>query len=273
MLKINEILIELNNYPDGTLLIKDDVRINGNNITITWKYESDSELFALICLTKHLKNKKHTVNLQMFYCPNSRMDRVKNPEDVFTLKYFAEIINSLGFNRVEILDPHSNVTPALLNNVIINDGTKYIGAALKYIWKYYNIDPIYYFPDYSAMKKYTAILDDSPCIYGNKKRDWDTGKILGIDIVNDYNIDLNGKTVLMIDDIVSYGGSMKYGADKLKELGVEKIFAYATHTENSVLDRNKGTLIKSLENGIVEKLFTTDSLFSGKHEKIEVFKI
>ena len=77
----------------------------------------------------------------------------------------------------------------------------------------------------------------------------------------------------MVDDIVSYGGSMKYGADRLKKLGVGKIFAYATHTENSVLDSNKGTLLKSLENDTVERLFTTNSLFTGSHEKITVMEV
>ena len=111
-----------------------------------------------------------------------------------------------------------------------------------------------------------------PYCYGIKNRDWKTGKILGLDVITN-GIGLKQKTVLMIDDIVSYGGSVKYGADKLKELGVDKIFAYATHTENSVLDKNKGTLLKSLENNTVERLFTTDSLFTGSHEKITVMEV
>ena len=74
----------------------------------------------------------------------------------------------------------------------------------------------------------------------------------------------------LFNSVISYGGSFKYSADKLKELGASKIYAYATHTENSVLDREKGTLIKSLEDGTVERLFTTDSLFTGEHEKITI---
>ena len=61
--------------------------------------------------------------------------------------------------------------------------------------------------------------------------------------------------------------------EALKEAGVGKIYAYATHTENSILDREKGTLIKSLENNTVERLFTTNSLFSGKHDKITVLEV
>ena len=66
---------------------------------------------------------------------------------------------------------------------------------------------------------------------------------------------------------------MHYGANKLKELGVGKIYAYATHTELSVLDEQEGKLRKSLESGVVEQLFTTDSIFTGKHDKITVMKI
>ena len=38
----------------------------------------------------------------------------------------------------------------------------------------------------------------------------------------------------------------------------------------SVLDENKGTLIKLLNDGTVKKLFTTDSIYNGNHKKIEV---
>lgn len=48
---------------------------------------------------------------------------------------------------------------------------------------------------------------------------------------------------------------------------------YATHTENSILDKEKGTLIKSLENNTVNRLFTTNSLFNGSHEKITVMEV
>ena len=72
-----------------------------------------------------------------------------------------------------------------------------------------------------------------------------------------------------VNDVVNPKDS-HYGALKLKELGVDKIYAYASHTENSILDKEKGTLIKLLEDGTVERLFTTSSLFTGKHEKITV---
>jgi ribose-phosphate pyrophosphokinase len=275
MIRIDNEKVEINYFPDKTQRLHCWPQIHkASDILFEWKYECDEELVTLMFLVHHLRENGFDGKFLLYleYIPNSRMDRTYAEKEVFTLKWFCKIINDLNFAKVFVLDPHSNVSPALLNNVVVDNASNEIIRTIRKIESKYN-ELILYFPDYSAMKKYTSFITNHKYVYGNKKRDWDTGKILGIDIVNDYNIDLNGKTILMIDDIIAYGGSMKYGADKLKELGVEKIFAYATHTENSVLDKEKGTLIKSLENGVVEKLFTTDSLFSGKHEKIEVFEL
>ena len=46
----------------------------------------------------------------MPYIPNARKDRAHREKDVFTLKYFANIINSLNFDNVYVLNPHSNVS-------------------------------------------------------------------------------------------------------------------------------------------------------------------
>lgn len=77
----------------------------------------------------------------------------------------------------------------------------------------------------------------------------------------------------MVDDIISYGGSLHYSAAELKKCGVGEIYAYATHVENSVLNEDKGTLINDLNDGTVLQLFTTDSIYKGDHPKITAIKI
>ena len=221
-------------------------------------------------IKKHLERHLTNVDYYLFmpYIPNARMDRVKNDDEVFTLKYFCDFINSLNFSRVYVLDAHSDVSTALLNNCENDNPRDYIKDAIRQI----SDDIVLYFPDAGAAKRYSDLFPEIIYCYGEKKRDWKSGKILGLDIRSN-GIDLNGKTVLMIDDIIAYGGSLFYSANALKEAGVGKIYAYATHTENSILDREKGTLIKSLENNTVERLFTTNSLFSGKHDKITVLEV
>lgn len=82
-----------------------------------------------------------------------------------------------------------------------------------------------------------------------------------------------GCNVIMVDDIISYGGTLAYSADELKKLGFKHIYAYATHTENSVLDPERGTLLQRLENGTVDRIYTTDSIYSGNHPKITALTV
>lgn len=264
MFKINGMPVEVNNYPDGTLRINVNVG-NPDGAHIEWLYKAGEEM-ALLFIVNHLRER---LNIQRFtldmpYIPNARMDRVKTQNEVFTLKYFCEFVNSLGFDKVFVRDAHSPVSLALINNVVCED----IGEAIKELqFKLLNPNKdIVFFPDEGSCKRYFELAKYSYA-FGIKKRDWATGEIIGLDV---HGAGMNGElptspfNVLIIDDISSYGGTFFHSAKKLKELGADKIYLYVTHCENSILD---GELINS---GLLEKIYTTKSIFTGEHPLIEV---
>lgn len=262
MIKLNGELVNINHFPDGTLLLKEEsIWIGGGAHKIEWYFESNEELVALIFLTKHLRSHDNTkkINLSLPYVPNARQDRVKNSEDVFTLKYFANIINYLNFNQVQVLDPHSSVSEALINNIVVETPKYYINRAI-----YYCNPNILFYPDEGAMKRYSGLVSQ-PYAFGIKKRDWETGKILGLELMNKEVV--NDRNVLIIDDICSRGGTFYHSAKALKEAGARDIYLYVTHCENTILE---GDLLTS---GLIKKVYTTNSIFTGKHEKIEVFEL
>lgn len=262
MIKINGEIINIGNYPDGTLLVKYNKQ-NKNDIKITWYYESDSELFALISLTKHLKKNNNKVSLDMPYVPHGRMDRVKTSEDVFTLKYFAEVINWLDFDSVTVLDPHSSVSEALINNIVIKHSDEYVRKVIKEVERD-NDSILMFYPDEGAMKRYSGMFN-KPYAFGIKRRDWGTGKIKGLDVSGMKSL-INGSKIIIVDDISSRGGTFYYSAKKLKELGAKEIYLYVSHCENTILE---GEVLSS---GLIDRVFTTNSIFTKEHEKIEVFK-
>ena len=265
MIKVDGIKIEAGHYPDNTLLVKaPTLRGTNNHVTFTWYYENDAELFTLICLKKHYAHKKISY-LWMPYCPHARMDRVKAFGDVFTLKYFAEVINSLNFTQVTIYDPHSSVCTALINNVRVLEPTTFIDEAVNKINENHNKNFMAFYPDEGAMKRYSGMFS-IPYAFGVKKRDWVTGQIQGLDVMGDVE-GIKDKRVLIIDDICSKGGTFYHSAKKLKELGAKEIYLYITHCENTILE---GELLTS---GLIEKVYTTNSIFTKEHEKIEVFEI
>lgn len=265
MIKVNGEVINYNNtFPDGTMSLRLNVERNART-NISWYYESDYEMAVLFYITSHLRSANNKIHLYMPYIPNARMDRVKNPDEIFTLKYFAEFINSLGFEEVFVRDPHSNVSCALINNLIVTDIDYYPHKALSLLEKE-NIDVVLYYPDEGAMKRYSEskLSKDRPYTFGIKKRDWRTGKIEGI-MVADTEI-IKGKDILIVDDICSKGGTFYYSAKALKEAGANDIYLYVTHCENTIF---KGELINS---NLIKHIYTTRSVFTLAHEKITVLK-
>lgn len=283
MLKINnDYQIIPRHFPDNSEMLLDfdaeKAKIRDKNL-ITWAYESDEECMTLYYIVNHIRdiNPNAKILLDLNYIPNARMDRVKKTSEVFTLKWFAKFINSLNFTAVGVFDPHSNVSEALFDRIKIFNMKPIITEVTKRVWKYTypNFSGLlYYFPDDGAMKRYKDLLPtSSKIIYGKKIRDWETGKIQGLEIINDNNYEIKGSIVIMIDDIISYGGTLAYSADKLNELGASNIFAYASHIENSIDDEEKGTLLKRLNDNIVSRIYTTNSLYQGKNDKIEVLDL
>ena len=284
MITINGIEIVRKTFPDGSLCLLDldnSLLYPNKNYEIVWLYEGDYEIFMLICIVKHLRSKMYnnvSFNLTMPYVVNSRLDRTHSDNEVFTLKYFAEIINDLKFNKVVIVDPHSIVSEALIDNVCVLRPSNIISNVIDTMRSLneFKRELVIYFPDDGAYKRYKDMpcFKDFNCIYGKKERDWETGKILGIEIYDKNGSKLTNELencdVLMVDDIISYGGTLAYSADKLKEMGATHISAYATHVENSVLDEEKGTLLKRYKDNIIDTVYTTNSIYHGNHPMVEV---
>ena len=278
MISIGGVAVIPKSFPDGTQkidfslgVISQEI-IENKTVYITWLYESNQELFSLLCISKNIK--EHFPWLQqalvMPYIPNARFDRVKEPDECFTLKYFAEIINSLGFVRVIVTDPHSDVSTALIDHVEVIRGASYITqTCCKVLKAESSRNLVIYFPDSGSLKRYSEFVsDDYPIVYGIKNRDWKTGEILGIEIHGDTDKLDENTAILMIDDICSKGGTFYYGSKELNKYGCKDMYLYVTHCENTILD---GELLKA--DSLFKKVFTTRSIFTKEHEKVEVLDL
>ena len=271
MITINGKIPEETLYPDKTKKLtipKDliDSSLTTTNIELVWKYENEMELVKLHYLASQVKELYPGVSLHLFmpYLPNARMDRIHDGHEVFTLKYFCEIINSIGFSCVKILDVHSSVGIALLNNAVNLSPELYIRDALKDAR--FNTTDCLFFPDEGSQKRYASMLPEYKNIsFGIKERDWDTGQIKGLTV---HGCDVKDRDVFIIDDICSYGGTVYHSALKLKALGCRDIYVFFTHCEDSIA---KGKLFSC---GLITKIYTTDSICPFDDSNImTVFKL
>lgn len=264
MIKINNNLLNVGHFPDGTQAIEfSSIKLNANShIMITWLYDSDEELFTLACVVDWLKRLKYEyISLDVPYLPNARMDRIKQPLQNFSLKVFANIINSFGFSDVYVYNVHSNVSEALINNIRSLTPDEDVSAVIT------DYKPkVIFFPDEGACKRYADLWpvkqSGLPVAFGIKKRDFTSGKILGLDVISD--TDLKDKKVLIIDDICSAGGTFKYSAIKLKEMGAKDVALYVSHCEDNI---QNGDLLKT---DLISKIYTTNSILHISDPKIKI---
>lgn len=263
MIKLNGYVVEQNRFPDGTLALKEmDFSLLSDNFVnwIDWMYDGDEDMFAIMSLVDLIRrNSQGRIYLKMPYLPNARMDRIKTDTENFALKVFANWINGLGFDRIFVENVHSNVSNALVNNIV----DSLPDDDIKTITKDYDFDVIF-FPDEGACKRYKD-MDviknlNLPIAFGIKNRDWKTGEILGLDVMG---VDVKNKKVLIIDDICSKGFTFYYSGQKLRELGASDVRLYVTHCEDTI----RGG--KILDTDVVSKVYTTDSICHYDGDKIE----
>lgn len=232
MVRFDNLPIIKSTFPNNEKQYDDffDICKNKKNHKLDLIYESNEDLFDIAIIKKWFDD--NTINganldLVMPFCPYGQMDR-KIEGSMFSFKYFAQFINSLNFTTVTIYDPHSSVMPALLNHCIVK----------------YPMDGVYpeeydlvFYPDNGAAKKYSEIYHYS-YRFGNKKRNLDTGEIIKYEIIADKE-DIEGKYILMRDDLVMGGRTFIEAAKALREMGAKHIDLYVTHLMPQAEDFNK----------------------------------
>lgn len=273
MIRLDQMVISPDEFPDNTPRYRSIPIMRGIQYEIHWNYESMDELITVLMLAGHIHDCGSSVSLRMPYVPNARMDRVHGFSEIFTLRHFCRLINDAQFVSVHILDPHSHVTPALLDRVVVHTPEDHINHALSLIMEKERARPFVVYPDEGASKRYS--LDIVDAAFGIKKRNWDTGKIEGL--VLNGRIPPN-RPALIVDDICSYGGTFVCAAKELRKVGVENIYLYVTHCEENIF---AGEVFSC---GLIKKVFTTDSIMTpdiySEHapsaldpEALQIFKL
>lgn len=258
--KLNGIPIGENTYPNQERILKDPHIIAAKELNVELKFESDIDIVKLFFISKFIDETMPNLPkfLIMKYIPYSRMDRRINGY-MFSLKYFTSLINSLNFDKVYVLDPHSEVSAALIDNVC-EFGVRH---NIYDILERTNYD-YFFFPDAGAMKRYSEQLTMRPFFFGNKKRDLNTGKIIKFELIG--APDLNGKRVLIIDDLCAKGGTFMASAKLIEEAGAGIIDLYVSHCEDSIFE---GDILKT---DLISTVYTTDSMLTRSHEKIVLLR-
>lgn len=221
---------------------------NVSEVTITHRIQSFNDIGTLLLATNALKNmgikKLHVV---IPYFPAARQDRLMVSGEPLSVKVYADIINAQNFESVTVFDPHSEVTPALLNNCRIIDNHKFIERITQQL----SDNLLLISPDGGALKKIykvAAYLQNYEVIECSKSRNVKTGQLTGFKVYAD---DLQGKDCLIVDDICDGGGTFLGLAKELKAKNAGNLYLAISH---GIFSKGFDELEKHFT-----KIFTTDS--------------
>lgn len=184
------------------------------------------------------------------YLLTARMDRVMLDGEPFSLKVIAGILNLAQFKKINIFDPHSEVTTALIDRSYTVTNHQFVKDALNdYFSKNGQPNFCIVSPDAGALKKIHKLaqfLQVDAVVECMKERDLKTGALTDFKTTT---TDLTGQTCFIIDDICDGGGTFAGTAKMLKGKGADKVLLIVSH----------GIFSKGLNIAFVDNIYTTNS--------------
>ena len=205
--------------------IQDPMALRNRDLVLDARVGSSQDIMMLLAVTDAVRRcALKSITLLLPYFPGARQDR-REAGYAFTAKVFADLINAQRYDRVLVLDPHSPVTPALLERVEILPHTQLVEQFVKGE----DLAGIIC-PDAGSARRTLELAREIGCdnvVFARKKRDPRTGALSGFSLDA---LPLEG-TYLMADDLCDGGGTfMGLAAEYQKDpKGTGSLLLWVTH--------------------------------------------
>lgn len=177
----------------------------GRRVSLHFHFQKNDDLIELLLVCDALKRAGMVLEgIAMPYVPFGRQDRVAVSGECFSLKVFCDLLNSCEAKVVNISDPHSDVTTALINNVQVLEQWEIFERYLKEEKNFFLVSP-----DGGALKKIFKLAKVVPCldvIECSKIRNVRTGAIEGVKVHWPFQISWHGTLKFFIVDDICDGG-------------------------------------------------------------------
>ena len=180
------------------------------------------QALSIISQVRKISSRTYAIIPYMGY---ARQDKQFLSREVITMSVVAKMLQSAGAKKVIVVDIHSNT--ALNHFNIPTENISAIPELAKYFKKLNLKNPLVVSPDAggsSRSKKFASLLK-SDFIVLKKHRDRKTGRVN----IQTTKADVQGKDLIIVDDMISTGGSVIKAAQFLKKQKCKRVFVACTH--------------------------------------------
>jgi ribose-phosphate pyrophosphokinase len=248
-------------FSDGEVQINIDESIRGSDVYVlqsTSTPVNDHVMELLIMIDALKRASAKSINIIMPYYGYARQDRKARSREPIAAKLIADLLETAGATRVITLDLHAPQIQGFFNVPI--DHLQGVPILSDYFEKKNLQDVIVVSPDHGGVTRARKLADrlKTPIGIIDKRRPRpNVAEVMNI-IGN-----VEGKTAILIDDIIDTGGTITLAADALIENGATEVYACCTHPVLS------GPAIERISNSQIKELVVTNSIPLPEEKQID----
>lgn len=249
----------LNKFSDGEISVQITESVRGQDVFIiqpTCAPANDNLMELLIMVDALKRSSARSISAVIPYYGYARQDRKAAPRVPITAKLTADLLEAAGINRVVTIDLHAAQIQGFFNIPADN----LFGSILfaNYIKEKELENPIIASPDIGGVARARSYADKLgyDLVIVDKKRE----KANVAEVMNIIG-DVEGKDVILVDDMVDTAGTLVKAAEVLKKKGANSVMACCTH---GVLS---GPAYDRIENGVLDELVVADTIPVKKDAK------
>lgn len=242
-------------FSDGEIQINIEESIRGYDVFIvqsTSEPVNENLMELLIMIDAVKRASARTVNVVIPYYGYARQDRKARSREPITAKLVANLLETAGATRVVVLDLHAPQIQGFFD--ILIDHLVAVPLLSEYFLNESGIDlenVIVVSPDHGGVTRARKMADrlKAPIAIIDKRRPRpNVAEVMNI-VGN-----VEGKTAIIIDDIIDTAGTISIAASALIESGAKEVYACCTHPVLS------GPAVQRINDSVIKELIITNSI-------------
>ncbi|MFE4814204.1 ribose-phosphate diphosphokinase [Peribacillus simplex] len=248
-------------FSDGEVQINIEESIRGCDVYVIQSTSQpvNENLMELLIMIDALKRASaKTINIVMPYYGYARQDRKARAREPITAKLVANLLETAGAHRVITLDLHAPQIQGFFD--ILIDHLVAVPILADFFKEKDLSDIVIVSPDHGGVTRARKMADrlKAPIAIIDKRRPRpNVAEVMNI-IGN-----IEGKTAILIDDIIDTAGTITLAANALVENGAKAVYACCTHPVLS------GPAIERIQNSTIKELVVTNTIALSEDKKID----
>ena len=262
-IKANLVKSEIKVFPDGENKITLIGKISKKkSVVVQSMYPPvDTNLVQALSLITKAKENSSEVVAVIPYMGYARQDREFLPGEIVTMKVLGKLFKSAGASKIIVVDIHSSI--GLKYFSIKTKNVTAIPDLVGFFKKLSLKNPLIVSPDQGGKERAKEFAKEfnSDYIALEKTRDRKTGKVK----IKTKNLEVKNRDLILVDDIISTGGSIIKATQFLKKQKCKRIYVACTHA----LLMNDAE--KKIKKAGVTSIISTNTI-PGKTSKVDISK-